>query len=61
MDTAPVAAKKRRNDAEIVLKVQSSAWRKVREMRIGKKEPINVLIYMCAEELKCDANSIKLT
>lgn len=60
MEDAPVVAERRENEDEIVLKVQSAFWRKGRELRIGKSEPMRVLILMCAEELKCDANSIKL-
>lgn len=60
MDCAPVAAKKRRKVDDVVLKIQSAFWKKSREVCIGKKEPLQVLICMCAEELECDVNSIKL-
>lgn len=62
MDTKDMATiSKGRKKKGITLKVQSSSWKKVREMQIDPNEPLRVLYAMCAEELKRSVGSIKLT
>lgn len=60
MDNIAASSSKAKNDNDIMLKVQSASWKKVREMNINKTEKLQVLLFMCAEELECDANTIKL-
>lgn len=60
MDNLTVATKTAKNDSDIMLKVQSASWKTSRTMNINKTEKLQVLLFMCAEELECDANTIKL-
>lgn len=52
--------KKRKNANEIKLKIQSAGCRKIREVYIDKTDKLEVLVLTCAEQLKCDPNTIKL-
>lgn len=51
--------KQRHTDTSIELKIQSAIWKKPLMLRIEPKQPMKILVILCAEELKCPPNTLQ--